>query len=204
MEHSSSNTRTHPRCPSCMDRCSAGGEEKGGEKKGGEKKGKHQNSHISHLNLDDQTIHRKCLVYQGSLPHSASGSVRGSVSIQALFTLTLTHHPSIHSITLPTHSPTHASHPPIPTIVSPLVHKVRVCPILQQHTEDGGKVSLCCHVQDPTLVVVHITHTCLGQQLGGEMVASNASFSFMCMSMLKYTCTYGRLASFLGSLVRRR
>ena len=62
-----------------MDRCSAGGEKKGGEKKGGEKKGgeekggekkggeekgKHQNSHISHLNLDDQTIHRKCLVYK--------------------------------------------------------------------------------------------------------------------------------------------
>ena len=49
MEHSSSSTRTHPRCPSCMDRCSARGEKKGGQ---------HQNSHISHLDLDDHTIYR--------------------------------------------------------------------------------------------------------------------------------------------------
>ena len=141
-----------------------------------------------------------------SVPRLSSSFCIWECTWECKYTGSLHTHPNpspFHTLHHSSHSPTHASHPPTPTIVSPLVHKVRICPILQQHTEDGGEVSLCCHVQDPTLVVVHITHTCLGQQLGGEMVASKVKFQFQVYVHAK-VYMYGRLASFLGSRVRRR
>ena len=51
------------------------------------------------------------------------------------------------------------------TIVSVLVHGVRVSRILKQDAEDGGEIPLHCHVEHGTLVVVDVHHPGTRQQL---------------------------------------